>query len=206
MINVMLVEDHPLVTEGIRRMLEAEKDITCISSYNNEEVLCHALTMHQPDVILMDINLPDINGIDLCKKIKFKYPAIYIIALSINNHPGIVRQMIDAGASGYLLKDVHHHEIINAIKVVAQGKQFFSNSIVAVLRSPQQSSLPPLTRREKEVLELITDGLTNKQIAEKLFVDVTTIDSHRKNMLAKYNAKNISALIKLAIKEGLLNV
>jgi DNA-binding NarL/FixJ family response regulator len=112
--------------------------------------------------------------------------------------------MLENGASGYLLKDADRHEIINGIQSVASGKTFLSHSAALALRKPERSSLPPLTRRERDVLELIADGLTNKQIASKLFVDVTTVDSHRKNMLAKYGVSNTSALIKLAICEHLI--
>lgn len=204
MIKVMLTEDHPLVTEGIKAMLEGERDIQCISTCGTGDMLRHLLHQHQPDVILMDINLPDANGVDLCAEIKKVYSGIGIIALSINNHPSVIRQMMESGADGYVLKDAGKQEILTAIRSVMQHKSFFSHSVAQVMHSPENGSLPALTRREREVLELIADGLTNREIAEKLFVDVTTVDSHRKNMLSKYGAKNASALIKLAITRGLL--
>jgi DNA-binding NarL/FixJ family response regulator len=205
MITVILVEDHALVTEGIMSMLEREKDMECIGCYTTGEMLRHALKRQLPDILLMDINLPDTNGTDLCKEIGHTYPGVKIVALSINNNPGVIRRMIDHGANGYLLKDADRHEIITGIRTVMQGKTFYSKSAAVMLRKRDDSKLPPLTRREREVLELITEGLTNKQIASKLFIDVTTVDSHRKNMLAKYGVNNTSALIKMAISAHLLD-
>jgi DNA-binding NarL/FixJ family response regulator len=204
MIQLFLVEDHQLVTEGIRSMLAGEKDIHCAGSFIHGKDLLLQLQSFQPDVIVMDINLPDCNGIELCREVKEKYPAINVIALSINNQPGIIRKMIDIGASGYVLKDAAQQEIVEAIRAVAGGKEYFSRSATLLLRKPDNDSLPSLTRREKEILEKIADGLTNQQIANELFVDISTVSSHRKNMLAKYGVQNTAALIKLAITEKLI--
>ena len=204
MLQVLLVEDHSLVTEGIKSMLAAEKDICCAGNFTNGKDLMQKLRSFQPDVIIMDINLPDITGIELCKEVKEKFPGIYVIALSINNQPGIIRKMIDSGAGGYVLKDAAQQEIIEAIRTVIKGKEYFSRSATMSLRSTNAEILPPLTRREKEILEKIADGLTNQQIATLLFVDVSTVSSHRKNMLAKYCVQNTAALIKLAITEQLI--
>lgn len=204
MIKVILTEDHPLVIEGIKAMLEKEADIDCIATCNTGDMLLRLLLKHQPDIILMDINLPDINGIELCKEVRKIYGSIGIIALSINNHPAVIRQMIESGANGYVLKDAGKKEILSAIRTVAQHKKFFSHSAALAMRNPDNPHLPSLTRREKEVLELISDGFTNREIAEKLFIDISTVDSHRKNMLSKYDVKNTSALIKVAITNGLL--
>jgi DNA-binding NarL/FixJ family response regulator len=199
-----MVEDHSLVTEGIKAMLVKEKEISCGGTFTNANDLLQKLKIYTPDVIVMDINLPDMNGIELCKKIKVKYPAINMLALSINNQPGIVRKMIESGATGYVLKDAAEHEIIAAIKAVAKGKEYFSQSATLLLRNDNSNILPSLTRREKEILEKIADGLTNQQIAEALFVDISTVSSHRKNMLSKYGVNNTAALIKLALTEKLI--
>src|ERR1700712_552059 len=153
MIKVILAEDHSLVTEGLRAFFSAEPNIECIASCNCGENLLQVLRTQQPDVILMDINLPDITGIELCKKVKAKYPAIQVIALSINNQPGIIRKMIAGGASGYVLKDAGKHEIFEGVKTVMKGKTYLGRSVSKVLRNPElPAGLPPLTRREKEVL------------------------------------------------------
>jgi len=204
MIKIIQVEDHSLVTEGVRAFIAAEPDMECTASCNSGENLVQVLQSRQPDVILMDINLPDTTGIELCKLIKDKYPGIVVLALSINNQPGIIRKMTESGASGYVLKDASRQEIIEAIRTVAKGKTYFSRSVSMALRKTDAADLPPLTRREREVLELIADGYTNPQIAESLFVDVTTIDFHRKNMLSKYKVKNTAALIKVAVSNNLI--
>lgn len=204
MIQVLLVEDHSLVTEGVKSMLGETAGIDCTGSFTTGADLLQRLRTFQPDVVIMDINLPDTNGIELCKTVKEKYPAVQVLVLSINNQSGIVKKMLENGASGYVLKDAEQREIIEAVKTVAGGKEYFSRSAVLLLRQPANEGLPPLTRREKEILEKIADGLTNPQIAEQLFLDVSTINSHRKNMLAKYNVHNTAALVKLAITERLI--
>lgn len=204
MIKVIQVEDHCIVTEGIRGFINSEDDMTCLATCASGESLLKTLNSSQPDLILMDVNLPDTTGIELCKQVKDKYPAVFVLALSINNQPGIIRKMTENGAAGYVLKDASRQEIIEAIRTVAKGKTYYSRSVSIALRRPDAVDLPPLTRREREVLELIADGYTNPQIAESLFVDVTTIDFHRKNMLSKYKVKNTAALIKVAVSNNLI--
>lgn len=204
MIKVILAEDHSLVTEGLRAFFSAEPNIECIASCNCGENLLQVLHSRLPDVILMDINLPDVTGIELCKQVKSKYPAVYVIGLSINNQPAIIRKMMESGAAGYVLKDAGKLEIVEAIYAVMKGKVYYSRSASIALRKPEPNALPTLTMREKQVLELIADGFTNPQIAETLFVDVTTIDFHRKNMLSKYKVKNTAALVKIAVSNNLI--
>ncbi|MEO6852194.1 MAG: response regulator transcription factor, partial [Mucilaginibacter sp.] len=184
MIKIIQVEDHNLVTEGVKAFIAAETDMECLATCVSGENLLQVLKIHQPDVILMDVNLPDTTGIELCKEVKDKYPCVVVLALSINNQPGIIRKMTESGAMGYVLKDASRQEILEAIRTVAKGKNYYSRSVSAALHRPESGDLPPLTRREREVLALIADGYTNPQIAESLFVDVTTIDFHRKNMLS----------------------
>ena len=204
MIKVIHVEDHSLVTEGVKTFITAEPDMECIATCASGENLMQVLKHNLPDVILMDVNLPDTTGIELCREVKDKYPGVVVLALSINNQPGIIRKMTESGTTGYVLKDASRQEILEAIRTVAKGKTYYSRSVSAALRRPDAVDLPPLTRREREVLELIADGFTNPQIAESLFVDVTTIDFHRKNMLSKYKVKNTAALIKVAVSNNLI--
>jgi DNA-binding NarL/FixJ family response regulator len=205
MIKLFIIDDHQLIIEGIHSLLEAEKDIEWLGSAKQPDELISFLKNKKPDVLLMDINLPQKSGLDLCKEIKLKYPDIRIIALSTSDQPSIIRRMIDNGASGYLLKDASKSEILEAIHSVVKGKIFVNFSVAQVLKNTvPNETLPLLTRREKEVLEFIADGLTNQEIADKLFLDVTTINSHRKNMLTKYNVKNTAALVKLALNNNLI--
>lgn len=205
MIKVFIVEDHQMVIEGIKALLEGEDDIEWMGSAKLPQDLLLFLKSRQPDVILMDINLPQKNGLELCREVREKYPTIHIVALSVTNQPSIIKKMLENGASGYLLKDASKNEIIAALHQVVKGKDYVSFSVAEALKNNTPvNALPVLTKREKEVLELIADGLTNGEIAEKLFLTVATVDSHRKNMLTKFNVKNTAALVKLAIVNHLI--
>ena len=205
MIKVFIVEDHQMVIEGMRALLENEAGIEWMGYAKLPAALMDFLRTRQPDIILMDINLPKKSGLELCKDVKALYPAIHIIALSITNQPSIIRKMMENGASGYLLKDATKNEVVTALQTVAGGREYFSFSVAETLKANiTPGSLPMLTRREKEVLELIADGLTNGEIAAKLFLTVTTVDSHRKNMLTKFTVKNTAALVKLAVVNNLI--
>jgi len=205
MIKVFIIDDHQLIIEGIHSLLEPEKDIEWAGSAKMPDELLAFLKTASPDVILMDINLPQKSGLDLCKEIKQKYPAIHIIGLSTSEQASIIRKMIENGASGYLLKDASKKEIIEAIHTVVKGKTYVNFSVAQALKNKTtDEAIPMLTRREKEVLDLIAEGFTNQEIADKLFLDVTTINSHRKNMLTKYNVKNTAALVKLALNNNLI--
>jgi DNA-binding NarL/FixJ family response regulator len=205
MIKVFIIDDHQMIIEGIHSLLEDEAGIKWIGSAKIPEDLMAFLKRDQPDVLLMDINLPQKSGIELCKEVKEKYPAIQIIGLSTSDQASVIRKMQENGASGYLLKDASKQEIITALLQVAKGKDYVSSSVADVLKKKTPNDwLPVLTRREKEILELISEGLTNQEIATRLFLNVTTIDSHRKNMLTKFNVKNTAALIKIAVSNQLI--
>lgn len=205
MVKVFIIDDHQLILEGIYALLKDEKDIEWMGSVKTPNELKSILKTNQPDVLLMDINLPQQNGLDLCKEIKQAYPTIHIVGLSTSDQASVIRKMIENGASGYLLKDALKNEIITAIKTVVKGKTFVSFSVEEALKKKSIiSTLPILTKREKQVLELISEGFTNQQIAEQLFLDVTTINSHRKNMLTKFELNNTAALIKFAITNNLI--
>lgn len=150
-----------------------------------------------PDIILMDISMPDKSGIDLCKEVKEKYPSVFVIGLSTFNQQSFIQKMMDNGASGYVLKNATQEELMEAIEIVAKGKTYLSDEVSKVLRKQDDTHIV-LTRREKEVLELIAGGMTNNEIGEKLFISSSTVDTHRKNLLAKFEAKNTASLIHIA--------
>ena len=205
MIRVYIIDDHQMIIEGIYSLLHGEQNIEWMGSTKSPDDLMAFLTKCQPDVLLMDINLPQRSGLELCREVKEKYPAINIIGLSTSNQPSVIRKMRENGASGYLLKDASGSEILEACQQVSKGKEYISFSVAEALkRKDSDTSLPALTRREKEVLELIAEGLTNREIATKLFLDTTTVKSHRKNMLTKFNVKNTAALIKIAVTNHLI--
>ncbi|WP_310381407.1 response regulator transcription factor [Flavobacterium sp.] len=205
-IKVFLVDDHQMVIEGIKTLLLGENCIQLVGAANNAEMCLQFFKMQTSDVILMDINLPDSSGIELCKIITSKYPSIKVIALSTHNQGTYVRKMLESGATGYLLKNADKHEIIKAIQTVYNGTNYLTYEADRALRyeNELQNKLPKLTKREKEVLILIVEGLTNAQISEKLFISIDTVDSHRKNLHTKLEVKNTAMLIKFATENNLL--
>ncbi|NII25327.1 response regulator transcription factor [Pseudoflavitalea sp. X16] len=203
-IKVFIVDDHYMVIEGIRALLQNETSIELTGHAMSADSCLSFLQQQQPDVILMDINLGDKSGIDLCATVKQKYPDIFILGLSTFNQQSFIRKMVDNGASGYALKNATREELLEAITTIVKGKLYFSHEAARSLRAPDQSDLPVLTRREKEVLGLIAEGLTNNEIAEKLFIGTTTVDTHRKSLLNKLNAKNTASLIRIATQLQLI--
>jgi DNA-binding NarL/FixJ family response regulator len=206
MTRVYIVDDHAVVVEGIYSLLQKEKDIEMAGYAANADNCIQYFSTHTADVILMDISLPDMNGVDLCKLIKKDYPGIMVLALSTFNQGTYIRKMMESGASGYLLKNAGKQEIVAAIKAVTKGKTYFSFDAGQALKSDTelQNTIPPLTKREKEVLANVADGLTNAQIAEKLFISIDTVDTHRKNLHTKLNVNNTAMLIRFAIENKLL--
>ena len=203
-IKVFIVDDHYMVIEGIRSLLQNEKGVDWVGHATNASSCLAFLQQQQPDVILMDINLPDKSGIDLCKEVKERYPSVFIIGLSTFNQQSFLQKMNDNGASGYVLKNATQAELMEAIEIVASGKTFLSNEAALSLRSKDNNDAPVITRREKEVLELIAEGMTNNEVAQKLFISPSTVDTHRKNLLVKFEAKNTASLIRLAAQHQLI--
>ena len=203
-IKVFITDDHYMVIEGIRSLLQNEKDIEWMGHASNADSCMAFLKNQQPDVILMDINMPGKSGIDLCKEVKEKYPGTFVIGLSTFNQQSFIHKMMENGASGYVLKNATQAELMDAITTVAKGRTYLSDEVAAVLKNTDNTNIPVITRREKEVLELIAEGLTNAEIAEKLFISNTTVDTHRKNLLVKFQTKNTASLVKTAMQLHLI--
>jgi DNA-binding NarL/FixJ family response regulator len=207
MIRVFIVDDHPVVIEGIHSLLQQEKDIQWAGQAMTAESCMGYFVNNSANVVLMDISMPGMGGVELCKLMKEKYPGVFILGLSTFNQGLYIKRMMENGASGYILKNSSKEELIEAIHVVNDGGIYFSGEAGQALAAYQRSSipdLPMLTAREKEILGLIAEGYTNPQIAEKIFLSSFTVDSHRKNLLAKLNVKNTATLIKLAVEHKLI--
>jgi DNA-binding NarL/FixJ family response regulator len=207
MIRVFIVDDHPVVIEGIHSLLQNEKDMIWVGQAMNAPSCLGFFVNNKADVILMDISMPGMDGVELCAVMKEKYPGIFILGLSTFNQGLYIKKMMENGASGYILKNSSKEELVKAIHAVHEGGIYFSGEVGQALEEYKKSSkseLPLLTPREKEVLELIAEGYTNPQIAEKIFLSQFTIDSHRKNLLAKLNVKNTASLIRLAVERKLI--
>ena len=203
-IKVFIVDDHYMVIEGIRSLLQNEEGIEWSGHATNAASCLAFLQQQLPDVILMDINLPDKNGIDLCKEVKEKYPSVFILGLSTFNQQSFIQKMMNNGASGYVLKNATQEELMEAFQSVLKGKIYLSDDVSQTLRKNADANIPVLTRREKEVLELIAGGLTNIEIANRLFISTSTVDTHRKNLLAKFEVRNTAALVKIALQYELI--
>jgi len=207
MIRVFIVDDHPVVIEGIHSLLQNEKDISWVGQAMNASSCLGFFVNNTADVVLMDISMPGMDGVELCAIMKEKYPGIMILGLSTFNQGLYIKKMVENGASGYILKNSSKEELIKAIHAVHKGYIYFSGEVGMALQEYQKSAsaaLPVLTQREKEVLELIAEGYTNPQIAEKIFLSPFTVDSHRKNILAKLGVKNTASLIRLAVEKKLI--
>ncbi len=207
MIRVFIVDDHPVVIEGIHSLLQNEKDIAWVGQAMNAQSCLGFFVNNTADVVLMDISMPGMDGVELCAVMKEKYPGIFILGLSTFNQGLYIKKMMENGASGYILKNSSKEELIQAVHAVYEGRLYFNNEVGEALDAYQKSSktlLPVLSSREKEILGFIAEGYTNPQIAEKIFLSPFTVDSHRKNLLAKLNVKNTASLIKLAIEQKLI--
>ncbi len=202
-ISIFVVDDHYMVIEGIRSLLQNEKTLDWMGHATNAESCMSFLRLHEPDVILMDVNLPDKSGIDLCKEVKKLYPAVAVLGLSTFNQQAIIKNMMDNGASGYVLKNATKEELLDAINSGQKGKIYYSFEVLSSLRKSEPNQLL-ITRREKEVLLLIAEGLTNAAIAEKLFISIPTVNTHRKSLLEKFDVKNTAVLIAKATKLALI--
>ncbi len=206
MVKILLVDDHSMVLEGMKAILSQIPDVEVIATASNAFKAIEMLR-RSPEINLVfsDINLPDISGIELCTKIKKEFTQVHVIGLSTFNQRSFVSQMIANGASGYLVKSADLEEITEAISQVMAGKMYFSSDISNNnLNQINTEEAPTLTRREKEILLLISEGKTNNEIAEKLYISHYTVDTHRKNLLLKFEVNNTAQLVKKAGGFGLV--
>jgi DNA-binding NarL/FixJ family response regulator len=202
MIKILIVDDHPVVLEGLKMVLS---EYNCREAATGTECL-RLLPDFHPDIVLLDINLPDMSGIDLCKTILARNKNTKVLALSYFNQRSWVTRMIENGAKGYILKNATAEEIKEAIVEVMKGNEHYSPEIAEIINRRPHHDETFLTRREIEILRLIADGDTNVVIAEKLCVSPLTVDSHRKNLITKLDAKNTASLIKIALRKGLIEI
>ena len=205
MIKLVIIEDHPLVVEGFKTLIDNHDDFTLCGIAGNADDALLLLKSCTPDVILLDIMLPGMTGLELIDIIRQDYPKSRVLVVSTYSQRYYVEAMLEKGAKGYLLKNAGNDEIIEAITAVFYDETYLSHEIEFNLRKNANKTIS-LSRRELEVLKHIADGLTNKEIAEKLFISPLTVDSHRKNMILKLNARNTASLIKIAVEDGYIKL
>jgi len=203
-IKIFLVDDHSMVIEGMKAILDRIENVEVTGTAGNAFDAMAALKTIKADIAFIDINLPDVSGIELCAKISREFPGMQIIALSTFKQRSYVSQMIGNGASGYLLKSADKQEIEAAIKAVMEDKMYFSAGINKATEVEKDDEPPTLTKREKEIMQLIAEGKTSSEIATQLFLSIYTVDTHRKNLLTKFEVNNTALLISMAAKFGIV--
>ena len=213
-IRVLIADDHTIMRAGLRSLLEKEDQIEVVAEAENGRKAVQLAVTHKPDVVVMDVSMPDLNGIEATSQVLESLPEAKVIALSMHSDKRFVMGMLRAGAFGYLLKDCASRELANAIVSVASNKKYLSPDIAGVViedslyggRTEGETVSSMLSAREREVLQLIAEGWSTKQIAAHLYVSVKTIETHRRQIMKKLDLHNIADLTKYAIREGLTSV
>ena len=208
--KIVLVDDHQMLIDGLVAILSKYNDIEILKTYTNGNLLLKEIESLKPEIVLTDISMPEIDGYELTKKIKVIDSNIQVIALSMSGSIADINKMLDVGISGYVLKNVGNEELIEAIHKVAQGKMHFSDDITEEMvknkntKHEKDNNQVKFTERELEILKLIVQELNNAEIADKLFISERTVETHRKNMIRKFNTKSIVGLIKYALDSKLI--
>ncbi|MCD9017087.1 response regulator transcription factor [Parachryseolinea silvisoli] len=208
-LHIAMVEDHPVVIEGLRRILAQEMPHATLLEFHTGDAFLQHLrgAQHVVTLALLDITLPDTNGVELCQKVKSQSPDTCVLGFSNHNDRALIMQMLSSGASGYLLKNVSARELMQCVREALSGQMAFSDEIKKIIAKPsaaQVKAVPPLTKREKQILRLIADGKTSADIAAELLVSPFTIETHRRNLMQKFDVNNAAALIRLAAQLQLI--
>ena len=215
MTRILIADDHAMFADGILSILEDEKDLKVVGTCLDGPSVLKWLDKSEADLLLLDINLPGMNGIEVCKKVIAEHKSVKILAISMFNEESYVSEILNNGASGYILKNTGRDGLLKAIKVVMSGETYFSDEVTetmmkSLMKSRKASKavtpgfIPKVSRREKEVLGLIVQEHTTQEIAEQLFISLKTVESHRSNLLAKLNARNTAGLVRIALEHSLI--
>lgn len=209
MTRIGIVDDHSLIISGLEHMLSDQPDCSILFTAQSGEELMAQLEDQLPDVLLLDIELPDSSGIELCAAVLKRYPSLPVIALTNHDEVVYVKKMLRSGAKGYLLKGTDKQKLLQAIHAVIRGQQYLDNQVeqavlLQALGGKRQGSVVKLTKRESEILALVAAEHSNQEIADKLFLSVRTVESHRNSLNQKLNSKNSAGLVKEAYLRGLV--
>jgi two-component system response regulator NreC len=200
MIRIVVAEDHNCLIDGIKLLLEQEEDISFVGYANNGQELRELVAQKKPDVVVTDIRMPVMDGITATRHIVKSNPDIKVIAFSMFDQDDAIRQMLEAGAAGYVLKNSRLQDLLTAIRAVSKGLKWFDPGIVVPTMASKEKPKGPLSRRQVEILKLIAQGKTNQEIADLLFIGKTTVETHRKNMLRILNLKGPGELLRYALE------
>ena len=204
--KVLIVEDHPIVSDSLFRLInDTFENTTCVHAGTGTKGLSY-LNGNHFDIILLDINLPDMSGIEFCSQARSRFPELKILVVTSLAQRHVIDKAIQSGVMGFVLKTSDVRDITEGIMQVMDGKTYFGLGVKDLMdgHTVSGSSEPVITKRESEILRLIADGFTNQEIADRLFISISTVDSHRKNLLVKFNSKNTAALVKTAISKGII--
>ena len=212
--RILLADDHKIIRDGLRSLLEKETDMVVAAEAENGRKALQLTRKINPDVVIMDVSMPDLNGIDATRQVLEEQPGVKVVALSMHSEKQFVEGMLRAGVAGYLLKDTAFEELVKAIRVVCAGKKYLSPDITDIVL---QDYLHPaaaiddqpavlLTTREREVLQLIAEGRTTREAADKLHISVKTVETHRKNIMEKLGLRTVAELTKYAVREGITSL
>lgn len=207
-ITIVLADDHEIVLEGLHSLLAAEEGFEVVGEAKRGVEALELVRKLQPDILVLDIGMPDLDGIEVAEQIRTENHPTKILALSMHSERDYVVEMFRAGARGYLLKESALIELLKAIKTVHEGKRYLSDELINIvvqdIPSQEESALSKLTEREKEILQLILDGRSSKEIAFELNLSSKTVDGHRQHIMKKLKMENMIELTKFAIREGLI--
>lgn len=213
-IKILLADDHKIIRDGLRSLIEKEKDMAVVAEAENGRDAIKLTRQVAPDIVVMDINMPDLNGVDATKLILEESPQVRIIALSIHSTRRFVTRMLRAGAAGYLVKHCAYEELAEAIRMVADNKSYLSSQILDIVINDYTAHLPldeksaasTLSTREREVLQLVAEGIRSEDIADRLCISVKTVSSHRRAIMQKLDLHSVADLTRFAINEGLVSL
>lgn len=208
MIRLFIADDHQMIIDGLRSLLEGEEHITIVGHAQSGLGVLKYLENNTCDIILLDINMPEYDGLLTAREVKKKHPEVKILILSMHNSRNVIDDVLKSGAEGYILKNAGRAELLNAIETVTSGSFYYSSDILKTLTSiqdsaPKDDETTQLSKRELEIVKLIAEELTTQEIADKLFISPHTVDTHRKNLLAKLNVRNTAGIVKFALQHGL---
>ena len=212
-IRILLADDHKLIRDGLGALIANEKDMEVVAEAENGRDAVALVKQHTPDIVVMDINMPDLNGIDATKMILEENSDVKVIALSIHSTSRFVKEMLKAGVSGYLVKHCAYEELSTAIRLVMKNKPYLSSQIIGMVMGDYAANFPSnknsvfsiLSQREREILQLVAEGMKSDKIASLLFISVKTVSSHRRQIMKKLELNSVAELTRYAISEGLVS-